>query len=263
MLRGWRRLRIGLHLARGVLTVALAYPLSGDATRLRLRQNWSRKLLSILGLELQAGGCDIAPGCMLVANHVSWIDIFVINALTPSAFISKHEVRTWPVIGWLAAKSETVFLRRGSRGHAKIVNAEIASLLGSGRNVAVFPEGTTTDGSHVLHFHAALLQPAIEAGRALQTLALSYHHEDGSPSRAPAYDGDLSLSECLNNILAHRRLVARIAVDMPLATSPESSRRELARQTRELIAARIGADTRQSQDATMHAPATSMQPETA
>lgn len=256
---------MGLHLARGVLTVALVYPLSDDATRLRLRQRWSRQLLNILGMALQPGGCDIAPGSMLVANHVSWIDIFVINALAPSAFISKHEVRAWPVIGWLAAKSETVFLRRGSRGHAKIVNAEIASLLGAGRNVAVFPEGTTTDGSHVLHFHAALLQPAIEAGQPLQTLALSYHLEDGSPSRAPAYDGDLSLGECLDNILAHRRLVARITVDMPLATTPDSSRRELAHQTREMIAARIGAGTQHAPDGqkTAIGPASSMQPETA
>lgn len=235
-------MRLGVHLLRGVLTVALAYPLIGDTHRLRLRQRWSHALLRILGIELEPAGSTLAPGTMLVANHVSWIDIFVINALSPAAFISKHEVRTWPVIGWLAARNETVFLRRGSRGHAKIVNAEIATLLDAGRNVAVFPEGTTTDGSHVLHFHAALLQPAIEAGHPLQTVALSYHTRDGRPSRGPAYDGDLSLGDCLNNILAHRRLVARVHVDSPVPTTQDSSRRELARLTRERIAAQIGAE---------------------
>ena len=235
-------MRIGLHLIQGVLTIALVCPLLGARRRLQMRQRWSRALLGILGIEVQTTGCAIAPGTMLVANHVSWVDIFAINALAPSAFISKHEVRAWPVIGWLAAKNETVFLRRGSRGHAKIVNAEIAALLSAGRNVAVFPEGTTTDGSHVLHFHAALLQPAIEAGHPLQTLALTYHTDDGRPSRAPAYDGDLSLGDCLNNILAHRRLVARIAVDAPLPTTQNSRRRELAQLTRGRIAAHIGAE---------------------
>lgn len=209
-----------------------------------MRQRWSQGLLDILGIELQTTGSGVTPGCMLVANHISWVDIFAINALAPTAFISKHEVRAWPVIGWLAARSETVFLRRGSRGHARIVNAEIAGLLDAGRNVAVFPEGTTTDGSHVLHFHAALLQPAIEAGRPLQTLALSYRHADGSPSRAPAYDGELSMGECLRNILSHRRLVACIAVNEPLRTTADSRRRELALSTRDWIVDRIGAAPR-------------------
>ena len=133
---------------------------------------------------------------------MSWLDIFVINAAYPAAFISKAEVRDWPLIGWLAAKNETVFLRRGSRGHARIVNAEIASLLGRGRQVALFPEGTTTDGSHVHPFHAALLQPAIDAGAPIQPLALCYRLPDGSFTRAPAYDGDVSLLDCLKAIVA-------------------------------------------------------------
>nr|WP_249115967.1 lysophospholipid acyltransferase family protein [Azoarcus sp. L1K30] len=244
MLRAWRRLRLGVHLARGVITIALIYPLISESARLRLRQRWSQGLLDILGITLEHGGATVTPGCMLVANHVSWVDIFVINALAPTAFISKHEVRSWPVIGWLAARSETVFLRRGSRGHAKIVNAEIAGLLDAGRNVAVFPEGTTTDGSQVLHFHAALLQPAIEASRPLQTLALRYRDADGNPSCAPAYDGELSLGECLRNILSHRRLVACIAVDTPIPTTSDSRRRELALATRNWIAGRIGAEQR-------------------
>lgn len=230
-----------MHVVQGILTIALLYPLVRPASRLGLRQRWSRRLLAILGVRLRAEGSAVARGCMLVANHVSWLDIFVINALAPAAFISKAEVRAWPVIGWLAAKSETVFLRRGSRGHARIVNAEIAALLDAGRNVAVFPEGTTTDGSQVLHFHAALLQPAIEAGHPLQAVALSYHDADGGPSRGPAYDGDLSLGECLANILAHRRLTARIIADAPLATTGDCHRRELAQCMRDSIARHLGA----------------------
>lgn len=215
------------------------YPLSGPAAHRGLRQRWSRRLLALLGVELHATGAAIEPGCLLVANHISWLDIFVINALAPSAFVSKADVRAWPLIGWLAAKNETVFLRRGSRGHAKIINAEIGALLGTGRNVTIFPEGTTTDGSHVLHFHAALLQPAIEAGHSIQPLAISYHGPDGRSSRAPAYDGDLSLGQSLASLIAEPRLVARTTGMSPLSTTRNTSRRELAHTARAAIKARV------------------------
>lgn len=183
-------------------------------------------------------GAPVEPGCLLVANHISWVDIFVINTIAPSAFISKAEVRTWPFIGWLAAKNETVFLRRGSRGHAKIINAEIGALLDAGRNVALFPEGTTTDGSHVLHFHAALLQPAIESGHAIQPMAISYSDANGLRTRAPAYDGDVSLGQCIASIIAEPRIVAHISTAPPLGTDG-MHRRDLAATARAAILERL------------------------
>ena len=221
-----------------MLTALTIYPLTDEATHRNLRRRWSQKLLTILGVELRVTGPAIQPGSMLVANHISWLDIFVINALVPSAFVSKAEVRGWPLIGWLAAVNETVFLRRGSRGHAKIINAEIATLLDAGRNVAVFPEGTTTDGSHVLHFHAALLQPAIECGHPIQALALSYTDADEQRSRAAAYDGDITLGQSLGNIIAEQRLIARIDAAQPMATEG-IQRRELAAMARAAIVARL------------------------
>lgn len=172
---------------------------------------------------------------------MSWLDVFVINAAYPAAFISKAEVRDWPLIGWLAAKNETVFLRRGSRGHARIVNAEIAGLLARGRQVALFPEGTTTDGSHVHPFHAALLQPAIEAGAPIQPLALCYRLPDGSFTRAPAYDGDVSLLDSLKAIVAEKEIVARIHVTPQLATAELPDRKRLCQNARAAIVERIEA----------------------
>lgn len=229
-----------MHLIQGVLTTALVFPFCRKDTQLALRQRWSRRLLAILGIRLQVEGPPIEPGCLLVANHISWVDIFVINALSPSAFVSKTEVRAWPIVGWLAARNDTVFLRRGSRGHAKIVNAEIAALLKAGRNVAVFPEGTTTDGSHVLHFHAALLQPAIAAGKPVQPLAISYHAPDGTPSRAPAYVGEVSLIACFACIIAQRHIVAKIRPSTLLDTSALGDRRQAAQTARNCIVLALG-----------------------
>lgn len=240
LLRTTRWARLGLHLLQGVLTIATVYPFTGRDTRQALRRRWSWGLLRVLGMRLEHRGETIVPGCMLVANHISWVDIFAINALAPAAFVSKAEVRAWPVIGWLAAKNDTIFLRRGSRGHARIINEETAALLDAGCNVAIFPEGTTTDGATLLHFHAALLQPAIACGHPVQSLALQYRTPDDRFSRAPAYDGELSLGECIANIIAAPQTVARITVATPIATADGVDRRALAVRTRGEIAAAIG-----------------------
>lgn len=220
-------------------TTATVFPFIGAARRIRLKQRWSAELLDILGIGLETDGPPIPPGCLLVANHISWLDIFVINAVWPAAFISKAEVRGWPVIGWLATRNETVFLRRGSRGHARIVNEEIAGLLGRGRHVALFPEGTTTDGSHVRPFHAALLQPAIEAGAPIQPLAIAYRLPDGRYTRAAAYDGDVSLGESIRAIIGERRIVARIEVAPLLVTRDGLDRKALAHAAHGAIVGRL------------------------
>lgn len=234
-MRGWRATRLALHLLAGAATVLLRYPFAPVTVRQSIRQRWSRRLLTIAGVELQPCGTAVAPGCLLVANHVSWLDVFVINALVPCAFVAKAEVRDWPLLGWLAARNDTVFLRRGSRGHARLINAEIAAILGRGNDVALFPEGTTTDGSHVLHFHAALLQPAIAAGHPVQPLAIRYLDAHGEPCRAPAYVGDLSLAGCVANILATPRIVARVEVFAALPAGPGTDRRSLAATARNHI----------------------------
>ncbi len=215
------------------------FPLCGDRRRLLLKQSWSAALLDALGIELEADLTHVAPGALLVANHVSWVDIFVINAALPSAFVSKEEVRHWPVIGWLAAKNDTVFLRRGSRGHAKIVNAQVAGVLGQGKHVAVFPEGTTTDGRSLLHFHAALLQPALVAGHPVLPAAISYWELNGERSLAPRYDGDISLGECTSAILRRRRIIARL-VTTPLRGQHGEDRKQVAAEAREAIALAAG-----------------------
>jgi len=226
-------------MSRAVFLVLFVVPFCADATRLRLKADVSRRILVALGVELEADLSQRVPGALIVANHISWIDIFVINAALPSAFVAKEEVRHWPLIGWLAEKSDTVFLRRGSHGHARIINREIAEILGKGDHVAVFPEGTTTDGTHLLHFHAALIQPALAVGRPVLPLAISYWEADGSRSLAPGYVGDVTLMQCTLAIAGCKRLVARVTACPALGLAGED-RRQVAVAAREAIGAGAG-----------------------
>jgi len=223
---------------QGVVTSALVFPFLPVARRGRIRQRWSAGLLRILGIELRIAGTPLIERGLLVANHVSWVDIFVVNALTPAAFVSKADVRAWPVIGWLAAVNETVFLRRGSRGHARVINDEIAERMRADRHVALFPEGTTTDGSHVLHFHAALLQPAILTEHPIQPIALRYLTPEGAFTRAAAYDGDVTMGECLTSIVGTERIVASIEL-LPAIDTVGAQRRQVAQAAHAAIAAKV------------------------
>ena len=222
----------------GVVVSAALFPWVSQTRRGRLRQRWSRGLLAALGITLATEGAPLIRQGLLVANHISWVDIFVVNALTPVAFVSKADVRQWPLIGWLAAMNETVFLRRGSRGHARIINQEIADRMAAGRHVALFPEGTTTDGTQVLHFHAALLQPAIATGHAIQPLALRYLTPEGRHTRAAAYDGDVTLAACLASIIATPRIDVHVSIAPGMSTAG-THRRDIATAARAAIVAHV------------------------
>ena len=233
-----RALKVALHLLQALLTAALLYRRMTPQRRLAFKQRWSRRLLGILEIRLDAEAADVPAGCLIVANHISWLDIFVINALRPASFIAKAEVRAWPLVGWLAARNDTVFLNRGSRQHARQVNGEIDARLDAGFDVAVFPEGRTTDGARLLEFHAALLQPAIETGRPVWPMALSYHDAEGRRSLAPSF-AEVTLPQCFAAILACRSLTVRLAPLPPVATAGRS-RRDVSQAARAAIATRLG-----------------------
>ncbi|MBK9594310.1 MAG: 1-acyl-sn-glycerol-3-phosphate acyltransferase [Rhodocyclales bacterium] len=212
----WRLVRVGLHLGYGLAVAAVVYPLAGRPAQLKLKQRWSRQLLGMLGVRLQAKATPLPSATLLVANHISWLDIYVINALAPAAFICKADVRSWPFIGWLCERTETVFMPRGSRNAAKQAGEIVALRLRQGWRVAVFPEGTTSDGGEVLPFHGALLQGAMDASCRVQPLALRYLDGDGRLSTAPAYCGDTTLLQSLRRIAAAPRLHVRLDVLPPL-----------------------------------------------
>ena len=245
VIRGFRCLRLALHLVQIGLGAALVYPFVADTTRQRLKQRWSRGILEILSIRIEADPVSAPAGCLIVANHVSWLDIFAINAVRPAAFIAKSEVRHWPFIGWMSARNDTIFLQRGSRGHAAEINKEIDSRLTHGQDVAFFPEGMTTDGQQLRPFHGALFQPAIESNAPILPLALSYHGPNGERSRAPVYAGSTSLLQCFCAILASRTLTVGIRVAHPIAVRGKT-RRALADLARAEIATRLDYQERTS-----------------
>jgi 1-acyl-sn-glycerol-3-phosphate acyltransferase len=171
---------------------------------------------------------------MIVANHVSWLDVFVLNALYPATFIAKSEVSRWPLIGWLCKRSGTIFIERSVRKNTSTVNKHIASQLEQGICVALFPEGTTSDGRQAGHFHSSLIQPAIEVGAPLYPIALRYLDEAGEQSYATAFTGEMTLVQSIVQILRCRHLDA-LAIFTPALSTTEQNRRVLARLAQEAI----------------------------
>jgi 1-acyl-sn-glycerol-3-phosphate acyltransferase len=219
LLRWLRIAHVGLHLAKGALIAALLFPLQSDARRKREIESWSARLCEILRVRIFLHGSppayDQRP-LMIVANHVSWVDIFAINAVVPVRFVSKAEVRKWPLVGWLSARSGTVFLERARRQDTLRVNEIIASAMRAGDLFAVFPEGTTTDGSTLLKFHSSLLEPAVKAGAAVQPVALRYEREDGSLCTEAAFYGSRSMWDSLIGIVSAPSIVVHVCMLPPI-----------------------------------------------
>jgi 1-acyl-sn-glycerol-3-phosphate acyltransferase len=229
-----------LHLAWGVALAALAFPLFSTAQRDRAITAWAQRLLRVLGIRLQADTPPTLPhGALLVCNHVSWLDIYLIHAARRVHFVSKAEVRGWPVAGWLAHKTGTLFIERGRRADTARINAEMRSLMQSGAWVAVFPEGTTSDGRGMRRFMPSLLQPAVELNYPIVPAALRYRTLDHAYSATPAYIDDISMWQSLKRIVSEPGLIAELHFDEPIV--PNGHRRELAAQAEAATARLLGA----------------------
>ena len=171
----WRLGRALLHILAGLLTILLRFPrLSAEQRALRV-QVWSRAMLAHLGIRLQVEGEATLPGpLLLVANHISWLDITSLHAARFCRFVSKADVARWPLIGALASGVGTLFIQRESRRDAMRVVHHMADSLRAGDVLAVFPEGTTGDGRTLLPFHANLIQAAISAHAPVLPVGLSF-----------------------------------------------------------------------------------------
>ncbi len=220
----WRALRALVHVMGGLWTVRRHFGHLSPAQQQQVVQAWSCRMLDHMGVALQVHGTPPTGGPLLVvANHISWLDILVMNAAGPARFVSKADVKRWPLLGSLISGAGTVFIERESRRDALRVVHHMADALRAGDVLAVFPEGTTGDGTALLPFHANLLQAAISAPAPVQPLALAYLDAAGPASTAPVYVGDTTLLASLWRTLGADRLCA--VVTCGLVQSPEGRER--------------------------------------
>jgi len=212
-----RLLRLVAHISSGLWTVLLRFPRFTVAERNDRVQAWAAGLLRHAGVQLQVRGTPPAHGpLLLVANHISWLDIPVLHAARHCRFVSKSDVQHWPVVGRLATAAGTLYIERASRRDALRVVHTMRDALEAGDLLAVFPEGTTSNGIALLPFHANLLQAAISADAPALPVGLRFiDARTGAPSQAASYVGDETLVGSLWRTLGADGLVAVVHYGTP------------------------------------------------
>jgi 1-acyl-sn-glycerol-3-phosphate acyltransferase len=239
MMAGLRILRLIAHLFAGLATCAFVFPCVNEAARQVRIQRWSAKLLAICRIELAMYDVASTSHALIVSNHISWLDIFVINALQPCRFVAKSDIRSWPLIGWLCAKTGTVFISRGKAKDVRRIYKELVDSIGRGDRVAFFPEGTTAQQGTILPFHANLFEAAVDAGVPIQPYALRYVDDEGQLHPSVDFTGDITIVQSIKMIMSGKPIKAEL-IQLPLIETEGAHRRDLANQTRIMIGAGLG-----------------------
>jgi 1-acyl-sn-glycerol-3-phosphate acyltransferase len=234
----WRLLRSVVHVLHGML-VMLRFPSLDAAGRHERIRWWSVGLLRAIGMTVQVSGTPRPGATLIVANHISWLDIMAIHAAAPHArFVSKADVLRWPLLGWLIRSAGTLFIERERKRDAVRVVHAMAAALQAGDTVAVFPEGTTGAGPELLPFHANLLQAAVATGTPVQPVVLRFADASQPFSAAVEFLGDTTLAQSLWRVAGARGLSVHVQLLPPMGTV-HADRRALAEHLRETIAARL------------------------
>ncbi len=232
--------RCSLHLLHGMWTILTRFSKASHEQRSQHVADWSKRFLQLLGVAVKVNGQPLQKGpLMVVINHVSWLDILVMLAAQPVCFVSKSEVRHWPIIGWLATNVGTLYIERANRRDAMRVVHQIAESLEAGHLIGIFPEGTTSDGKSLLPFHGNLLQAAIASGSPVQPVALRFIEVSGELSMSPTYVGDDTLLSSVWRMLRADPVTAQLDF-LPSMESQGLDRRELAAQLQQLISKSLG-----------------------
>ncbi len=216
----------------GLVATSLVWPLLGlmlgrkaGFFQEQIRRNWCAMVCRILNVQVDTVGQPSHETRLWVANHISWLDIIALGARHPLLFVAKEEVSDWPVMGYLARRLGTLFVRRGDAEQTGTIAEKMAWQLRQGRQIMLFPEGTTTNGERVLRFHAKLLHPAQLAQVQVQAICLEYQGE--AKTYAPFIGEDDFLPHLLQ-ILERDHILLRVHYCQPL---PVGLHRDILAQT--------------------------------
>lgn len=234
----WRLLCVAIHVLRALALAYTWWPGYDAARRRAFTIAWSARLLKLLGITVKVTGTARPGGKLIVANHISWLDIVAINATEPARFVSKAEVGDWPLLGRLVTAAGTLYLVRERRRDAMRVLGVMSKALQSGDTVAVFPEGTTGTGRGVLPFHPNLFQAAIDADVPVQPIVLRYSDPHHAVSPSTAYVGSTTLLQSLWWVVTARGLTVHVEV-LPPMRATHADRRALAEHVQNLAEAAL------------------------
>jgi len=203
----------------------------GKSSRLAVRAQWmrdcARRILGALNIHVECRGLPASRG-VLAANHLGYIDIIVLGSINPTIFLSKSEVRQWPIFGPMAAWAGTLFIRRDKKSDVARFDQSFAQVIEEGVLLGIFPEGTSTDGHQVLPFHSSLSASATAAGWPVTPVWIGYKAKNGSVENDVCYWGDMTFFSHFRRLIALKEIRATVVFGDAIVREP--NRKELARQ---------------------------------
>jgi 1-acyl-sn-glycerol-3-phosphate acyltransferase len=218
-----------------VIPLCLLILISTKRQQEKIIQFWCKRLLSIFEIKVEVQGLDSflsnQKQYLMVANHISWMDIIVIQSIKPSIFVAKSDVASWPLFGWVAQMTGTIFIKREKVSDIKKALKKMKRRLIK-RSVCIFPEGTSTNGRYLLPFKSNLFQSSIDTNKSILPLCLRYKQK-GIYSDKPAFVDDMSLVDSIMKIKNENDISVEVDVLQPIR--PQGNRKELAVYIQEII----------------------------
>ena len=242
----YRMILLGLLLLIGIILTVIflrnTVPARGFTSK--IITTWLGLVARTLGVKIKTYGTALTEKTLFVSNHISWLDVFIIGSLVPIHFLSKHEVKTMPLFGWLATRGGTLYIKRGLHGSASEASSEITAALDQNHNSLIFAEGTTDDG-HVKKFHSRMMQSAIDAHAMVQPVAIFFpllNAEKGRTELNPTtlFMGDTSIGESFDMVARAASIDAEVHFLKPIS-SKGKSRNEISQHAYEEVVDAISA----------------------
>jgi lyso-ornithine lipid O-acyltransferase len=234
----WRAITVGFFSTYALVEFGLTIPFIARRARLHARAEWLHRWCSfaarVVGIRVTTRGRMPRSG-LLVSNHLSYIDIIVLSSIQPCIFVAKRDIAAWPLFGWLTRAAGAIFVDRERKLTAVSTLDRMRQAIDDGLLVVLFPEGTSSDGSTVLPFKSALLEPGVQLGCPIAAASIDYVLDDGSAADEVCYWRDMTLVPHLLNLFSKREIRATCAFSLPEIRVGD--RKEIARELRDEIVA--------------------------